>query len=272
MSTSIYIDALLEQYLDLLDQYTTLRTELNNIQASVYQHISRANFSAERGIRYGKDFYDERMQASTILEISASSSDELHTFSVIRNTSASHSESPRQPKEDARSNETVQQDPKLRQGEDTKPPSAEKGHSTGNNKTPLDDLNGEELQNINTLEKGIQDLNLKAKEGPVNDEKAPSAHEEDERSSPAEDEKGKEIKPFKTPLSWFGILTPGGQSLRAAQAASTSMLTSIIPQIATVDREMKELEIRIRRARKFRAKADAEILKHEERLTGIETR
>lgn len=58
------IDTLLERYLSLLDEYTTLRTELGRLQTSMFQHLARANFSAERGMRYGPDSYDERMQAT----------------------------------------------------------------------------------------------------------------------------------------------------------------------------------------------------------------
>ena len=51
------IDALLERYLSLLDEYTTLRAQLARLQTSMFQHLARANFSAERGLRYGPDFY-----------------------------------------------------------------------------------------------------------------------------------------------------------------------------------------------------------------------
>lgn len=64
------IDALLERYLLLLDEYTTLRADLNTLQADIYQNIARANFSAERGMRFGQDYYDERMQVSRKLRIS----------------------------------------------------------------------------------------------------------------------------------------------------------------------------------------------------------
>lgn len=64
-----HIDQLLERYLGLLDEYTTLRESLNKAQAAMYQNLARANFTAERGIRYGQDFYDERMQASRTLTI-----------------------------------------------------------------------------------------------------------------------------------------------------------------------------------------------------------
>lgn len=64
------IDALLERYLGLLDEYTTLRARLSQLQTGMFQHLARANFSAERGMRYGPDFYDERMQALRQVSIS----------------------------------------------------------------------------------------------------------------------------------------------------------------------------------------------------------
>ncbi|KAH0443338.1 hypothetical protein CcaCcLH18_01019 [Colletotrichum camelliae] len=68
-----HVDQLLERFLILLDEYTVLRELLSKTQAGMYQNIARANFSAERGVRYGPDYYDERMQASRILSISADS-------------------------------------------------------------------------------------------------------------------------------------------------------------------------------------------------------
>lgn len=64
-----YIDALLERYLSLLDEYTRLRTRLSTLQSDVFHGIARANFAAERGLRYGRDQYDDRMQASRLLSI-----------------------------------------------------------------------------------------------------------------------------------------------------------------------------------------------------------
>ncbi|KAL2753645.1 hypothetical protein ACRALDRAFT_1071926 [Sodiomyces alcalophilus JCM 7366] len=64
-----HIDQLLERYLGLLDEYTTLRDSLSKAQAAMYQNLARANFTAERGMRYGQDYYDERTQASRILTI-----------------------------------------------------------------------------------------------------------------------------------------------------------------------------------------------------------
>ncbi len=64
------IDRLLEAYLARLDEYTTLRAALNARQADLYHSLARANFSADRGIRYyGQDYYDERMQAGRRLAV-----------------------------------------------------------------------------------------------------------------------------------------------------------------------------------------------------------
>ena len=53
----------------------------------------------------------------------------------------------------------------------------------------------------------------------------------------------------KNPLNMFGILVP--PTLRSAQASAITMVSSIAPQLASVDAEMRSLEIQIRRARKF---------------------
>lgn len=63
------IDSLLERYLALVDEYATLRSRLARLQSGVHQNIARANFSAERGMRYGRDQYDGRARASRVLDI-----------------------------------------------------------------------------------------------------------------------------------------------------------------------------------------------------------
>ncbi|RFU23698.1 hypothetical protein B7463_g12637, partial [Scytalidium lignicola] len=69
------IDSLFKHYLHLLDTYTALKSELSKAQSSIYQHIARANFSADRGHRYGQDSYDERIQALRVCNISMDESD-----------------------------------------------------------------------------------------------------------------------------------------------------------------------------------------------------
>lgn len=67
------IDHLLERYLSLLDEYTRMRADLNTAQKSMYHDLARASFLAERGIRYGPDYYDDRMQAVRRLSIAQGS-------------------------------------------------------------------------------------------------------------------------------------------------------------------------------------------------------
>ncbi|KAK0711657.1 hypothetical protein B0H67DRAFT_441996, partial [Lasiosphaeris hirsuta] len=70
------IDSLLQRYLTLLDEYTRLRAALNTVQSGIYHDLARANFSAERGIRYGQDYYDDRMQAIRRVAVAAPSGKE----------------------------------------------------------------------------------------------------------------------------------------------------------------------------------------------------
>ncbi|TWU74820.1 hypothetical protein ED733_006587 [Metarhizium rileyi] len=80
------IDQLLERYLTLLDEYTELRKELSKLQSEVFHNIARANFSGERGLRYGQDQYDDRMRASRRVAI-AKAEDDVFNFTVARATS-----------------------------------------------------------------------------------------------------------------------------------------------------------------------------------------
>lgn len=76
-----HIDSLLERYLALIDEYSRLREELSKLQAGVYQNIARANFTGERGMRYGQDHYDERMRALRVLDITPGEED-VPSFTV----------------------------------------------------------------------------------------------------------------------------------------------------------------------------------------------
>ncbi|KAJ3475932.1 hypothetical protein NLG97_g9292 [Lecanicillium saksenae] len=69
------IDELLERYLGLVDQYARLRAELAVLQQGVFQNLARANFTSDRGARYGPDQYDERMQASRRLVVTTRADD-----------------------------------------------------------------------------------------------------------------------------------------------------------------------------------------------------
>ncbi|KAL6825016.1 hypothetical protein V8C40DRAFT_245377 [Trichoderma camerunense] len=76
-----HIDSLLERYLNLIDEYSRLREDLSKLQAGVFQNIARANFTGERGMRYGQDHYDERMRALRVLDI-APGGDDVPIFAI----------------------------------------------------------------------------------------------------------------------------------------------------------------------------------------------
>ncbi|KAF5719430.1 vacuolar ATPase assembly VMA22 [Fusarium mundagurra] len=82
MEEQQHIDELFERYLSLLDEYSQLRQSLSRIQSDVFHNIARANFAGERGMRYGQDHYDERMQATRILAIEQDAS-QSPTFSIF---------------------------------------------------------------------------------------------------------------------------------------------------------------------------------------------
>lgn len=56
------------------------------------------------------------------------------------------------------------------------------------------------------------------------------------------------------PLNWFGILVPS--ALRRTQSSFKTAAEEIVPRIATVDREMRQVEIEVRRVRKKMLQAE----------------
>ena len=67
------------------------------------------------------------------------------------------------------------------------------------------------------------------------------------------DEKGKASSLPRDPLNWFGILVP--PALRASRSNFQSAVIDIIPALASTTNDMKEVEIEVRRARKWLKKA-----------------
>ena len=58
----------------------------------------------------------------------------------------------------------------------------------------------------------------------------------------------------KASLRMFGAFVPA--ELKAAQGQAVLLVQDIVPRMVHVDREMRELEIRIRRARKYRTREE----------------
>ncbi|KAK4241693.1 hypothetical protein C8A03DRAFT_30136 [Achaetomium macrosporum] len=232
------IDLLLEHYLALLDEYTTLRGTLNTVQASIFQSLARANFSAERGIRYyGQDYYDERMQATRRVEI--------------------------RPKDGGQDTDPAANRPPVLTVR-TYPPSASESEPEPDTVSGTQDGSGSGIESSGA-------------ENPVSDsdselgEVKPSAADDSSSGDGEEKQQGQEkreeavpasepaerpqlkCKPAD-PLRWFGILTP--LALRQAQGHAIKAVEEIIPRLATLSVEMAAVELEVRRARKRRAKAE----------------
>ncbi|KAK8090154.1 hypothetical protein PG997_005115 [Apiospora hydei] len=207
------IDHLLERYLHLLHEYTSLRAELNKLQAGLYQNLARANFAAERGMRYGQDQYDDRMQASRrVVALPSSSSPACATFEVVK----------------------VEE-----------PGTADAAEASVSKN---DEAVVSEVQSTRREEDGNK------------------KEEEEVKDSLAEETKPRSSEPkakkTKDPLCWFGLITP--MPLRQAQAQSVQAVEDIVPKLVSINAEMAQVEIEVRRARKKRAKAEAAAKKSED--------
>ncbi|KAI0180054.1 hypothetical protein GGR52DRAFT_568815 [Hypoxylon sp. FL1284] len=141
------IDALLVRYLGLLDEYAGLRARLSGLQTAAYQSIARANFAAERGMRFGRDHYDDRMRATRRVFITtAASSDEgdelggVPVFAV--RSSATNSRDEEGAAEDETTADSTKDDQEAREdGEDASPPpSSQKQQKKKQQQQPKDPL------------------------------------------------------------------------------------------------------------------------------------
>jgi coiled-coil domain-containing protein 115 len=178
------IDELLVRYLQLLHEYHALREQLNALQVGLYQNIARANFAAERGMRFGQDYYDDRMQASRLIPISTSS-EGIPSFTVRS------------------------------EGDDDNQSAHSVGGQTQSSKDNLiEEPNQDDKANVNPPQKAPRD-----------------------------------------PLKWFGLITPS--AIRQAHTQSVQAVEEVIPRLVSINTEMAQVEIEVRRARKKRAKAEA---------------
>ena len=81
-----------------------------------------------------------------------------------------------------------------------------------------------------------------AKESIVMDDTQPPSEDTETGSNMARD-----------PLNWFGILV--SPALRTSQSSFKDAVANLIPTLASISKEMREVEIEIRRARKRIRKA-----------------
>ncbi|RYC64493.1 hypothetical protein CHU98_g1693 [Xylaria longipes] len=247
---SDHIDNLLERYLHLLHEYTSLREELTTLQTGMYQNIARANFAAERGMRFGRDYYDDRMQASRRLAISCESQGQQSESRDGRDLTVLSGAIPSftvmSPVAAFDSSLNVEDSKVGVKAPDPHPhPEAEPVELSATRTTNTE----EEVSSAST-----PSSQAIIEHRPGDDAKTTVS--ESPNDSPTA-KKGRTTPQQKSndPLRWFGLLTP--VPLRQAQAQSIRVIEHVIPRLASVNAEMVEVEIEVRRARKRRAKAAA---------------
>ncbi|KAI0862620.1 hypothetical protein F4860DRAFT_471217 [Xylaria cubensis] len=251
-----HIDSLLERYLHLLHEYTSLRDELATLQMGMYQNIARANFAAERGLRFGQDYYDDRMQASRRLAISYQSRDQAQdqsesesrdrrdptvlsgvvpSFTVISPAAAACVSS------------LAAEDSKVGvETPDSRPHPEAEVEADSVEQSAVETTKTEEASSASTPSSRASMVSKS-----MEDAEATTS----ENSVPVVEEGRATQQKSNDPIRWFGLLTP--VPLRQAQTQSIRVIEHVIPRLASVNVEMAEVEIEVRRARKRRAKAAA---------------
>ena len=266
------IDALLERYLGLLHEYAGLRAELAAAQAGVFADLARANFAAERGLRYGADHYDGRMRASRRLRIRAGGAGAggagnggedpaPPVFAVVCARGGDQDG-------DAEDWEHVDRDVVVDgdengDGDGAKAPLEEEvsaphggtdnedeaSHTSKEDRGSNDSSDNEDADGRNRKDSSQPAVT----DGPTNGTK-PEAEAEAETETETEKPAPRRRDDSDDPLRWFGLLAP--PALRRAQARSVHAVGDLVPRLASVDAAMARLEIEVRRARKRRAKAE----------------
>ena len=215
------VDDLLERYLCLLDQYQNLQQSisrhLSDVCLVIFQFLTvvthmckqgflalaQANFSNPNRIRYGQDFFDDRMQASiyvyvslweTNLNVGAAQKKLMPPYSIIKHVN-----------------------PVIKIGQAPAAVSLSQSDDQEQTKT-----------------------------------QAPTTSDEDCHDQSKAMENEPELR--HNPLRWFGILVP--PALRASQSSFKNATIDGIVPLANTIKDMQDLEIEIKRARKQSRKAD----------------
>lgn len=88
------LDELLEQYLNTLDEYQKGQQQLALHLTPGFMSLAKANFNNTSRTRYGQDYYDERMQASRMINVGE---EDLHVIFEIAREEANLTPSPTSP-------------------------------------------------------------------------------------------------------------------------------------------------------------------------------
>lgn len=82
------LDALWEKHLTLLDSYHQAQQQIARHFSSGFFDLAQATFKSTTRVRYGQEYYDDRMQAITRFEASIDNNDISHLSLRIKDTPA----------------------------------------------------------------------------------------------------------------------------------------------------------------------------------------
>lgn len=267
-SLSERLDQLLASYLELLDTYTSLRTQLSKDFSSGFFALAQANRSSTLGPgrRYGEEGYDDRMKALRRVKIeSGTDSEHVKTVNV-----ASAPQDAQQGEESRARSDTdkVAEDLKIER-------SADQVRDRDRYNTIPSEEDEDILKNGSTWTKqqSNDDQSTEEQEDPASDSPSNSVQDASHQSSPlthptstltsrctmsncytytstytstaiASASSTSTGPPASTdPLKWYGILVPA--PLRTSQTHFQTIVASTIPALLTLESRLRSLETEI---------------------------
>ncbi|KAK1141611.1 hypothetical protein N8T08_008875 [Aspergillus melleus] len=203
------LDALLEKYLDLLDQHQKFQTELASRISSGFFSLAQANYTCPPGRRYGADYYDERMKATRRVA----------------------PQPPLDPTNEA--NVTDREDPTGKDGSKAI--------------FAIEQVTNESSEALS--ETKPDDSPKEAPDTDAEDSESTESPEDTDADSTAapKPEPAKKKPCSSDPIRWFGVLV--SPHLRNAQRSFTDVVESPVPQLASTAFKMRALESEINRVR-----------------------
>jgi len=248
----MHLDTLLEQYLTLLDTYTSLREELSKQFSSGFFNLASAQRNASStlgaGRRYGEEGYDGRMKALRRMQVRATR-DACNIESVSD-----------------RGNVTGSQEAIVKEEPERSTAECSKRLSSGSDYLTNGIEGTEDEKEVLSLEYTIRSLPYSVKpkrpsdSSPITEplssmpstDRVPSEVRKSESSPPETSQSDRLLSPqipsdigftdpgFNNPLRWYGVLIP--QNLRQSQSDFLSSVTGTIPRLLSTTSAMQKAE------------------------------
>ncbi|THY44475.1 hypothetical protein D6C97_08915 [Aureobasidium pullulans] len=214
------LDALWEKHLTLLDSYHQAQQQLARHFSSGFFDLAQATFKSTTRVRYGQEYYDDRMQATRRFEASTDDNDlpclALKADDTSPPTDTSNEHSIKSPEK--QSVEESEKKKTYRQEQQPTPPS-----------TP-----------------------------PPGTEEKLSEEQEEQAKSKTTSHQDEAQKKTRDPLHWYGILVP--PALRASQKSFISAVESPLIEAANSAQALRLVAVEIRKLRKDIKKAERRLV------------